>query len=646
MGYLSEQERHKRRFIARIIDSRVVQRIAPDTFINWLETSRVYWGTGYRAQTKPPDTGVALVQSPYSDWYNLTWGLAPNADMPKWRYMFRARPEIRRGIDLKVILAVGRGFTLVCDDDDEIEQYANRLINHLGIRDFLQSAVSDMLTYGIAYAEKVRSLPDEEQAHEQLEMEPIESRVAAGKVETPRMSMEWTNDALDVSDPDEATNRVKAWASDMASVDKWVAKNRNDIEIELSRKKDILEAKLEAGSARRKRMEAAQRKARRNATMSDAQDRPGGSAVREDDSVFEAGTGELIELKTLDPLWIRVCRDAFGNVIGYVQWGLTPIPQAILTEKLIVLKWMPKSTVPENAYGMSVLMPVQRHISFLIQAEEDMKVFWHQYAKPMLVIYGGTQEKPYPAPQLQSMQNRMVNRGPTTDLVTPGDTKVDMLQSGTGKGTSQTFSMYVKYLREKIYETLGIPSILMNLPGDTTRATSDVTLQAFIAEEEMVQDMVGEQILKQIIEPEVRRHFADRYPKGDIPVITPVFSPVLEEDRNKKQDRVIKSVMRPIMTVNEARRAVGLAPMPGPPEDPEKYDKIPEAPVAGMPGAPGQGASPTAPSKNPEESEATRTGDREEMKQKLDRTDANASDASAQILDKLDEVLAEVREEG
>jgi hypothetical protein len=244
----------------------------------------------------------------------------------------------------------------------------------------------------------------------------------------------------------------------------------------------------------------------------------------------------------------------------------------------------------------------------------------------MLVIYGGTQDKPYPTPQLQSMQNKMVNRGPTTDLVTPGDTKVDMLQSGTGKGTSQTFSMYVKYLREKIYETLGIPSILMNLPGDTTRATSDVTLQAFIAEEEMIQDMVGEQVLKQIIEPEVRRHFADKYPKGDIPVITPVFSPVLEEDRNKKQDRVIKSVMAPIMTINEARRAVGLAPMPGPPEDPEMYDKIPTAPIAGMPGAPQQGLGPNmAPSKNPETNESERTGPREEEKQKLDRGNVEAS---------------------
>jgi hypothetical protein len=616
-------------FIARTLDSRTVQQVAPDAFINWMETSAVYWGTGYRAKTKPPDTGVALVQSPYSDWYNLTWGLAPNADMPKWRYMFRARPEIRRGMDLKVILAVGRGFTLVCDDDDEIEQYANRLINHLGIREFLQSAVSDMLVYGFSVAEKVRSMPGEEQEHEALELEPIESRVAAGRLPKPEMSMEWSNDSLDVEDPSEVTRRVKFWAQDVASVEKWLADRdvAETLEIVVGTKKAKLEAKLKELEPKFQRnIRRFVSKRRLKATMSDSQPHPPSPGIRAQDDLFAPGSGELIELKTLDPLWMRVCRDAFGNVIGYVQWGLTPIPQAILSEKLIVLKWMPKSTVPENAYGMSVLMPVQRHISFLIQAEEDMKVFWHQYAKPMLVAYGGTQEKPYPTPQLTSLANKLVNRGPTTDVVMPGDTKMEMMQSGTGKGTSQTFSLYVKYLREKIYETLGIPSTLMNLPGDTTRATSDVTLQAFIAEEETIQDYIGEQVLKQMIEPEVRRHFADKYPRGDIPVITPVFAPVLEEDRNKKQDRVIKSVMAPIMTINEGRRAVGLAPMPGPPDDPDKYDRIPDAPVAGMPGAPKAELGPNmAPSKNPEISETERTGPREEMKEKLDKGNVEAA---------------------
>ena len=164
-----------------------------------------------------------------------------------------------------------------------------------------------------------------------------------------------------------------------------------------------------------------------------------------------------------------------------------------------------------------------------------------------------------------------------------------------------------------------IPSVLMNLPGDVSRATSDVTLQAFIAEEEMIQEYVGEQVLSQILEPEIRRHFSDKYPTGDFPGMKCVFAPVLEEDRNKKFDRIVKGVGgHPFMTINEARSDVGKPAMAGPLDEPDKYDKIPEqiaAPATSF------GA---APSKNPEESEATKTGAGEEEKQKLDKGNVEA----------------------
>ena len=626
---MSDVPQKKSSLKARLLDSKTVQRVAPGVFLHWLETSQVYQGVGYKAGEKPPESGVALVQSPYSDWYNLTWGLAPNQDMPKWRWMFRARPEIKRGIDVKTILAVGRGMTIQCDKDREVEEYANRLLNHVNMRQMLQEAVSDMLVYGTAYMEKIRARPDEVQEHEELQLEPLETRMSAQAIPGPQLSRQWTNSALDGIDEtqildgsassgkvNEWKGMLKAYANDLVMVENWLDAP------------EVKEAIGEYTAAKGHEYRKSLWKARRwKATMSDAHDQPRSADIRDDDSFFEEEPGELIELKPLDPLWMRVCRDAFGNIIGWVQWGLTPIPQAILNEKLVVFRWMPKSWAHENAYGTSVLMPVQRHVSFIVQSEEDMKVFWHQYAKPMLVAYGGTSEKPYPNAALSAIANKLFTRGPTTDVVMPGDTKVEMMQSGAGKGTSQTFALYVKYLREKIYETLGVPSILMNLPGDTSRGTSDVTLQAFIAEEEMIQEYVGEQVLAQILEPEVRRRFADKYPSGNIPLMHAVFAPVLEEDRNKKFDRIVKGVgMQPFMTVNEARAQVGLPAMIGPDLDPTKYDRIPEsvAPTTTLSGNANPDASDAisnemAPSRNPEESESGKTGFGEEVKQKEDR---------------------------
>ena len=106
-----------------------------------------------------------------------------------------------------------------------------------------------------------------------------------------------------------------------------------------------------------------------------------------------------------------------------------------------------------------------------------------------------------------------------------------------------------------------------------------------------------------------------------------VFQPVLEEDRNKKFDRIVKGTgMNPFMSINEARAAVGLPPMEGPTEDPELYDRIPNAPaptttLSGQanPAVNDAISNEMAPSRNPEESESTKTGYQEEIKSKIDR---------------------------
>jgi len=112
---------------------------------------------------------------------------------------------------------------------------------------------------------------------------------------------------------------------------------------------------------------------------------------------------------------------------------------------------------------------------------------------------------------------------------------------------------------------------------------------------------VGEQLMKQLIEPEVRKKF------GDVPLMKIVWAPILIDDRNKISDRVLKAVGEPIMSVNEGRSELGLPPRPEP-----EYDEIPELPTPGF----GQLSK-------PEGSESQRTGPREEQKQKVDKGQAD-----------------------
>ena len=154
---MADEKKTTTRWVARNLDEGTVRDIAPWTTVLWRKTTDIYKGTGYRAGEQPPYSGDLLVQNPYTDWFNLTWGLAPNQDMPKWRFMYRARPEVRGGIDKKVILSVGKGFKIICEQDREIEGYVTKLMGILDIRTILQSMVSDALVYGFAIFEKVRN---------------------------------------------------------------------------------------------------------------------------------------------------------------------------------------------------------------------------------------------------------------------------------------------------------------------------------------------------------------------------------------------------------------------------------------------------------------------------------------------------------
>jgi len=63
-----------------------------------------------------------------------------------------------------------------------------------------------------------------------------------------------------------------------------------------------------------------------------------------------AAKGNPVWIKPLDPLWMRVRRDSYGNVFGYLQYLSTP-PVAFTNDKTIHIRFNPKSWWTENAYG-------------------------------------------------------------------------------------------------------------------------------------------------------------------------------------------------------------------------------------------------------------------------------------------------------
>ena len=102
----------------------------------------------------------------------------------------------------------------------------------------------------------------------------------------------------------------------------------------------------------------------------------------------------ILGLKDLDPIYLRVRRDSWGNIFGYIQWMAFP-PVLIDNDSLIHIRFRPKSTGYESAYGVSILMPLIKNNDLLNQFENDAAVWIHSRAVPPLIVKGGSPERPY-----------------------------------------------------------------------------------------------------------------------------------------------------------------------------------------------------------------------------------------------------------
>ena len=96
---------------------------------------------------------------------------------------------------------------------------------------------------------------------------------------------------------------------------------------------------------------------------------------------------ELWWLKGLDPVHMRVRRDEYGNVFGYIQL-LTFPPVPFTAQEIMHFKNEPKSNWYEAIYGTSEIRPLILNQAYIDSYERDMATIIGVYLKPMLVVKG------------------------------------------------------------------------------------------------------------------------------------------------------------------------------------------------------------------------------------------------------------------
>jgi hypothetical protein len=259
-------------------------------------------------------------------------------------------------------------------------------------------------------------------------------------------------------------------------------------------------------------------------------------------------TGEVAWLKPLDPVHMRVRRDAYGNVFGYIQL-LTFPPVAFVADDIVHFRYGAKSWWFESCYGTSLLRSLLKVQALIDQMEDDMSLIMHIYTKPMLVVRAGTPERPFSDPQLQSLMEAFRDRKPATDVFVRGDVEVTVVQSMTKEVNIQ---WWLNYLTTQRCAVLGVPKIFMGESEKTNRATADIVMQEYVTEERMFQELIGDTLESGLFKQLIR----DKWGEGqEIPHVK--WRPVWEPTLDVKAAYITNLVKEGIVALEEARPQLG-----------------------------------------------------------------------------------------
>jgi hypothetical protein len=301
---------------------------------------------------------------------------------------------------------------------------------------------------------------------------------------------------------------------------------------------------------------------------------------------------DIITIKILDPIYMRVRRDSFNNIYGYLQRVVFP-PVLLDTASCLHIKYRPKSWGYENAYGTSVLLPLIKNNDLLMQFENDASIWIHQRAVPPLIVRGGTEAKPYTTAQMKELMKSLQGRSAASMLAVKSDVEIQEME---GVARALNVNWYLNYLLHRRYQSLGVPPSLMGVQEGASgnRGTIQTVLQEFITQLQLLQKFVAEAIESQILYPLIVTNFGDTWvqPKGKKPkrITMPkaklIYPPIVEEAPDLRSTRLIQGLQAGAISINEYRERTGF-----PAIDDPKYDEI-----RGQPAEPPTKAKGTFPS--------------------------------------------------
>ena len=271
--------------------------------------------------------------------------------------------------------------------------------------------------------------------------------------------------------------------------------------------------------------------------------------------------GRITYLKPIDSVYMRVRRNPWGLVLGYLQL-LTVPPVTFLADEILHFRFNAMSDQFEGCYGNSILRALLFHESLIDEFEKTIGTLAYTYLKPMLIVKIGRAEPgapPVTDDQFSSVVNAFKGRQAATDVyVRQGGLVNDVIVIQSQKLEGE---WWLNYLKEQREFELGVPRIFGggSLQG-VNRATGQILLQNFTTRLTNIQENLREQLKNGLFIPLVKQGFEnwrELLETYDAP--EPEWNPIVEEDPIQVLSIVSGLAKIGALTYNEARVRLGFS---------------------------------------------------------------------------------------
>ena len=453
----------------------------------------------------PSGSGLGYIFSPYTSLWTQMWGVTPIADLAKYRLMYRTVPKIKRGIDKTVASAVIKGFNNL------------EIIEDFEVPDDYSSYTKE--EYGKLIIDHINQWLESQSDFSQVLHMIASDMLIYGNAYIELVYQDYEEQEL----YNEAYEKYQIPKSNYD----WAGKGLTELV-----KNDAMETVTNEGGKFK----------------------------------LVSPKGKLLWLKPLDPLYMRVRSDAYGNVFGYLQFLSVP-PIAYTPDKMAHFRYSPKSWQYEIVNGTSILMSLIRTQDVIWQIENDLILLGHATVKPPVIFTCGTIEEPWSKNMFEEFIAAAGTRGPGGDVFVRGDVKAAPLPAPTESITAMV--EYLHYHDTQRTIALGIPPQLLGQPEGSSRTTAEVSLEDWINTLQNLQTEIGN-----ILEDQVFRRIVEIEFGEGAPVPRPIWNELFDKNENDITSRIISMKQAGIISVNEARS--WLAALNIDMSDIEYGDEIPE----------------------------------------------------------------------